>query len=32
MTLKNSCKLPDQNVAFWGYFQARLPAKGCDEF
>lgn len=32
MTLKNSCKLPDQNVAFWGYFQARLPAKGGDGF
>ena len=32
MTLKNSCGLPDQNVAFCGYLQARLPAKGCDEF
>lgn len=32
LTLKNSCKLPDQNVAFWGYFQARLPAKGGDGF
>lgn len=30
MTLRNSCKLPDQNAAFWGYFQARLPARGGD--
>ena len=39
MTFKTSCSFSDQKkkkkksaVVFWGYFQARLPAKGWDGF